>query len=55
LEWLSVRVIVLVFLSVPTAKGRNWMSQESKPPRVLRWGAIDSNALGPLLGEWSGS
>ena len=26
-----------------------------KPPRVLRWGAIDSNALGPLLGEWSGS
>lgn len=26
-----------------------------EPPRVLRWGAIDSRALQPLLGEWNGS
>lgn len=24
-----------------------------RPPRVLRWGAIDSRALEPLLGDWS--
>jgi tRNA A37 threonylcarbamoyladenosine synthetase subunit TsaC/SUA5/YrdC len=24
-----------------------------EPPRVLRWGAIDVEALSPVLGAWS--